>query len=104
MGGGGELHSQVHLRPIKSQPRDLTRAKRAVEEKKNACSSVIKTADAVDNVIAAVTNDSHKSLWMSAGVEVVEGARSAVRGGGFCNVSTFCSEPQHLSTARQRSN
>lgn len=55
-----------------------------IRKKKKALaarSSVIKTADAVDNVIAAVTNDSHKSLWMSAGVEVVmEEACSAVGG------------------------
>lgn len=46
--------------------------------------AIIKTVDVEDNVIAAVTNDLRSRLEVRV-----------------CTVSTFYSEPQHLSTARR---
>ena len=46
--------------------------------------AIIKAVDVLDNVIAAVTNDLRSRLKVRV-----------------CTVSTFYSEPQHLSTARR---
>lgn len=73
------------IQPRKAQPREIESLKKKKKKETPLLSvAIIKTVDVLDNVIAAVTNDLRSRLKVRV-----------------CTVSTFYSEPQHLSSARR---